>query len=93
MGVAFAGGKEEAMSAVPDLAVDFMDMTADRRLVSRLVDARPGFQPVVGAYAVVGDEGAVPRVAKILSIDEAGIIDLEVLQGPVESHRDLLAPA
>jgi hypothetical protein len=93
MGIAFVGGKEEAVGSEPDLAVDFMDMTADRRLLSRLVDARPGFHPVVGAYVVVGDEGAVPRVAKILSIDDDGIIDLEVLPGSVESHRDLLAPA
>lgn len=70
-----------------------MDMTADRRLVSRLVEARPRFQPVVGAYVVVGDEGAVPRVAKIVAIDKAEIIDLEVLEWPVESHSDLLAPA
>jgi hypothetical protein len=57
------------------------------------VDARPGYEPVVGAYAVVGDEGADPKVARILSIDERGIIELEVLPGSVEAHRDRLTPA
>ena len=79
------------MAAKPDLLVDFMDMTDDRHLLTRLADARPGYEPVVGAYAVVGDAGADPRVARILSIDADGIIDLEVLPGPVESHRDLLS--
>jgi len=81
------------VAATPDLSVDFMDMTNDRHLLSRVVDARPGYEPVVGAYAVVSDEGAEPKVARILSIDEDGIIDLEVLPGSVEAHRDLLAPA
>lgn len=81
------------MDLTPDLAVDFMDMTDDRRLVTRTADARPGFEPKVGAYAVVGDEDAAPRVARILSIDERGIIELEVLPGSLEMHRDLLTPA
>jgi len=34
-----------------------LDMTNDRRLVTRVVDARAGYEPVVGSYAVVGDEG------------------------------------
>ncbi len=79
------------MAAKPDLIVDFMDMTDDRYLVTRLADARPGYESVVGAYAVVGDDGADPRVARILSIDADGIIELEVLPGPLEQHRDLLA--
>ncbi len=70
-----------------------MDMTNDRCLLSRLVDARPGYQPVVGSRAVVGDDGADSKVARILSIDPDGIIELEVLPGPIEAHRDLLAPA
>lgn len=80
------------MTAMVDLAVDFMDMTNDRRLLTRVVDGRPGYHPVVGAYAVVGDDDAEPRVAHILSIDD-GIIELEILPGPVDAHRDLLAPA
>jgi len=81
------------VAVTPDLAVDFMDMTNDRRLLSRRVDARPGYEPVVGAHAVVGDDGAEPRVARILAIDVAGIIELEVLPGPVESYSDVLTSA
>jgi len=40
------------MAVTPDLAVDFMDMTNDRHLITRVVEARQGFEPVVGAYAV-----------------------------------------
>lgn len=78
------------MTPTPDLWVDFMDMTKDRRLFSRVVDARPGFTPTEGAYAVVADDGAEPRVARIVEISD-GLIDLEVLPGPVDHHRDLLA--
>ena len=81
------------MAFTPDLVVDFMDMTNDRRLVTRTVDSRAGYRPVVGSYAVVGDADAEPRVARIRTIDERGIIELEVLPGSVEAHRDLLAPA
>ena len=81
------------MAFTPDLVVDFMDMTNDRRLVTRTIDARVGYQPVVGSYAVVGDADAEPKVARILTIDERGVIELEVLPGTVEAHRDLLAPA
>lgn len=76
-----------------DLAVDFMDMTADRRVWTRLVDARPGFAPVAGGYVTVGSEDADPAVARILSVDDEGRIELEVLRGPVEAHRALLASA
>lgn len=78
------------MTAAPDLWVDFMDMTRNHHLLTRLVDARPGYRPVVGEYAVVGDEGADPRVARVLSIVD-GIIEVEVLPGPMDRHRDLLA--
>lgn len=74
-----------------DLAVDFMDMTDDRRLLTRLVDARPGFVPTVGGYALVGDEDADPAVARVVAIDGDGIVELEVLPGPVDVHRELLA--
>jgi hypothetical protein len=76
-----------------DLAVDFMDLTADRRLWTRLADARPGFVPIAGNHIIVGNDDADPAVAKILSVDAAGIIELHVLPGTVESHRDLLARA
>ena len=76
-----------------DIAVDFMDMSADRRLWTRLVDARPGFVPVAGRHVVVGGEGADFAVARILSVDAEGRIELEVLRGPVAAHRDLLVSA
>jgi hypothetical protein len=74
-----------------DLEVDFMDMRADRRLWTRLVDARPGFTPVPGAYVTVGNEDADCAVARILSADPDGRIELEVLRGPLEMHAKLLA--
>lgn len=75
-----------------DLTVDFMDMTDDRRLWTRLEDARPGFVPIAGRHVVVGCDDADPAVAKILSVNADGHIELEVLPGPVDSHRDLLSP-
>jgi hypothetical protein len=42
---------------------------------------------------VVGDEDADPRVARILAIDDRGIIDLEVLPGSAEANSDLLTLA
>jgi hypothetical protein len=81
------------VSASFDLAVDFMDMTADRRLWTRLVDARAGFTPVVGRFVIVGCEDADPAVAQILSVDAEGRIELEVLPGSVDSHRSLLESA
>jgi hypothetical protein len=76
-----------------ELAVDFMDMTADRRLWTRLADARVGFVPIAGRHVVVGCDDADPAVARILSVDAEGRIELEVLRGPVEAHRGLLVSA
>lgn len=76
-----------------DLAVDFMDMTNGRRLWTRADDARPGFTPVIGQHVVVGSEDADPAAARIVTIDDEGNIELEVLRGSVESHHDLLTPA
>jgi hypothetical protein len=73
-----------------DIAVDFMDMTNDMRLWARPADLRPGFEAAVGRHAVVGDEDAEPRVARIVSIDPDGNLELQVLAGSVETHRDLL---
>jgi hypothetical protein len=76
-----------------DLAVDFMDMTADRRIWTRLKDANPGFVAIAGSYVLVGSEDADPAVAQILSVDATGSIELHVLPGSAESHRDLLTSA
>jgi hypothetical protein len=74
-----------------DIAVDFMDMTNDLRLWARPVDLRPGFEPSVGLHVVIGDEDADPKVARVVAIDSDGNLELQVLSGSVESHRDLLA--
>lgn len=84
---------ETGVSARYDLAVDFMDMTDARRLWTRRSDARPGFEPNVGGYAIVGDDDADPRVARIIDIDPDGNIELELLDGTVEAHLDLVTPA
>lgn len=81
------------MSDQFDVAVDFMDMTDDRRLWARPVDARAGIDLVVGHHVIVGDYDADPRVARIVAIDDDGNLELEVLDGSVESHADLLARA
>lgn len=75
-----------------DIAVDFMDMTQDRRLWVTPRDVRDGLVVAVGVHAVVGDEDADPAVARILTIDEDGNLELEILPGNVESHRGLLPP-
>ena len=81
------------MAAGYDIAVDFMDMTDDRRLWTRSVDARAGVDTSVNRYVIVGDDDADPRVARIIARDAEGNIELEVLPGSVESHHDLLTPA
>jgi hypothetical protein len=81
---------------VPDdfeIAVDFMDMTNDRRLRARAANARPGVELSVGRHVVVGDEDADSKVARIVAVDADGNTELKVLPGSVESHADLLAPA
>jgi hypothetical protein len=76
-----------------DIAVDFMDMTNDGRVWTRMKDVRPGFVPVAGQYAVVGDEDADPAVAQIVSVDIDRGIQLRVLEGTVDEHRHLLTTA
>jgi hypothetical protein len=66
-------------------------MTGDRRLWVWPADLRRGFEHVVGRHAVVGDDNADPKVAKIVAIDSDGNVEFEVLPGTVESHLDLLA--
>lgn len=76
-----------------DIWVDFMSMRDDRRLWTRLQDARSGFVSIVGQYAVVGSEEAFPAVTQIVAMDIEGGIQLLVLDGDVEEHRHLLTPA
>ena len=83
----------EAAMLDHDIAIDFMDMRDDGRVWARLADARPGLVPIAGRYAIVGCTDADPAVAKILRVDHQGHIELRVLPGDVESHRDLLTYA
>jgi hypothetical protein len=76
-----------------DIAVDFMDMTNDRRLWARPADVRPGVDAAIGRHYIVCDEGADPLVARIVSFDSRGNIELEVLRGTVESHAHQLTLA
>lgn len=76
-----------------DVAVDFMDMTNDGRLWATPVDVRPGLSIEIGRHLVVGDDDADPRVARVVSIDADGNVELEVLTGSVASHAELLTPA
>ena len=76
-----------------DIAIDFMDMTDDHRLWATRGDVRLGLEPVVGRHVVVGDDDADPRVARIVSVDSDGNVELEVLPGAVEAHLTLVTPA
>lgn len=84
-----------AMTIQPefDIWVDFMSMTDDRRLWSRLIDVRPDFVPIAGQYAIVGCEDAFPAVARIITVDIEQGIQMEVLDGTVEEHQHLLTTA
>lgn len=81
------------MTDTYDIAVDFMDMDDARRLWARSADVRADFEARPGAHAIVGDDGADPRVARIVSIDDDGNIELEVLPGGVEANRVFVARA
>lgn len=81
------------MTDAYDIAVDYMDMTNDRHLWVRASDAQPGLDLTVGRHVVVGDQDADPRVARIVAIDPDGNLELEVLSGTLESHKNLLAKA
>ena len=81
------------MDRAHHIAVDFMHMTDDRRLWARPADVRPGLELAIGGHVVVGDDDADPKVARVVTLDADGSIELEILTGTVESHADLLAPA
>lgn len=76
-----------------DVAVDFMAMTNDDRLWVRATDVRSAFAVEVGCQVVVGDDDADPRVARVVSFDDEGNVELQVLSGSVESHAELLTSA
>ncbi|MDP8974510.1 MAG: hypothetical protein M3N45_15415 [Actinomycetota bacterium] len=78
------------MNTDHDLWVDFTRMRDDGRVLTRLRDAKRGFVPIAGSYVTVGCEDAEPAVARILWVDSESTIEVEVLPGSVEEHRDLL---
>jgi hypothetical protein len=65
-------------------------MRDDGRLRTRQRHARPGYVPVAGSYVIVGCEDAESAVARVLSIEPDGAIELQVLPGNVDDHRELL---
>lgn len=73
-----------------DLWVDFQRMGDDGRLLARARNARPGFTITAGMYLVVGCADARPAVARVLTVTAEGSLELQVLPGPVNLHRDLL---
>lgn len=74
-----------------DIWVDFMDMRDDGRLWAFTDDAKSGFIPIAGSHVIVGCEDADPAVAKILSVDADGTIELLVLPGSIDAQRHLLS--
>jgi hypothetical protein len=46
--------------------------------------------PIAGSYVVVGCEDADSAVARILSVEADGAIEVQVVPGKVEEHRHLL---
>jgi hypothetical protein len=74
-----------------DLWVDFQRMQDSGTLLARSHNARPGLTLVAGMYLVVGCEDAEPAVARVLAVTADGSVQLQVLEGPVDLHRNLLA--
>ncbi len=76
-----------------EIAVDYTDMTNDRRFWVLAADVRAGLELSVGRHVVVGDEDADSKVARIVAVDADGNVQVEILPGSVESNSDPLAPA
>jgi hypothetical protein len=74
-----------------DLWVDFQRMQDSGSLLARSRNARPGLTLVAAMYLVVGCEDAEPAVARVLAVTADGSVELQVLEGPVDLHRNLLA--
>lgn len=70
-----------------EIAVDFMDLSDDRRLWATSSDVRGDLDLSIGRHVVVGDEDADSKVARIVAIDDDGNVELEVLPGMVDRLR------
>lgn len=73
-----------------DLWVDYLRTDGDGLTHTSTRNARPGVMLREGSHLVVGNEDADPAVARVVSVDEDGVVLVAVLPGPVEAHRDLL---
>ena len=83
------------MSEDYEMAVDFMDMTNDRRLWARAADARARSRADGGPpHLVVCDEDADSKVARIVAFDaQTGTSSWRSSRAASSPTRDLLAPA
>lgn len=74
-----------------DLWVDYLRTDGDRLTHTSTRNARPGVPLRGGSHLIVGNEDADPAVARVVSVDEDGVVLVAVLPGPVDAHRDLLS--
>jgi hypothetical protein len=72
-----------------DVALDFMDMTDDRRIWTRMTDVRDGLNLELGQHVIVGDDDAAPAVARVVALD-GRFVQVEVLPGGLDANRHLL---
>jgi hypothetical protein len=70
-----------------DIAVDFMDMTNNGRLWTRLADVRNEVVPVAGQCAVVGCEDAEPAVAQTCPEERWDLFANIVVPAPATNTR------
>jgi hypothetical protein len=73
-----------------DLWVDYQRRDGDGLTHASVKDASPGVALAVGECVVVGNEEADPAVAKIVAIDERGIVLLRVFPGPRDDYRHVV---
>ena len=73
-----------------DLWVDFHRTDSEGLTHAHVDDLTASAAVHAGQYLVVGDEGADPAVAQIVSVEPDGVLVLRVLPGPAETHRELL---
>ena len=73
-----------------DLWVDFLRTDGEGLTHTSVRNVSPGVTLRVGEHVVVGNEDADPAVARVVSVDDDGVVLVVVLPGPVEDHRALL---
>ena len=73
-----------------DLWVDYLRTDGTGHTHTSMRNARPGVVFRVGDHVVVGNEDADPAVARVIAIDDDGVVLGGGAPGPVEDHRPLL---